>query len=66
MNREDIDVRYTWDLSKIFSGNDKFTESFDTVSESISKFSSYKDDMLKDADSLYNTLEEYYNISRGN
>ena len=65
MNREDIDVRYTWDLSKIFSGNDKFTESFDTVSESISKFSSYKDDMLKDADSLYNTLEEYYNISRG-
>lgn len=65
MNREDIDVRYTWDLSKIFSGNDKFNESFDTVSESISKFSSYKDDMLKDADSLYNTLEEYYNISRG-
>ncbi len=65
MNREDIDVRYTWDLSKIFSSNDKFNESFDTVSESISKFSSYKDDMLKDADSLYNTLEEYYNISRG-
>ena len=65
MNREDIDVRYTWDLSKIFSGNDKFNESFDTVSESISKFGSYKDDMLKDADSLYNALEEYYNISRG-
>mgnify|MGYP004466091967 CR=1 FL=1 len=65
MNREDIDVRYTWDLSKIFSSNDKFNESYDTVSESISKFSSYKDDMLKDADSLYNTLEEYYNISRG-
>ena len=64
MNRENIDKKYTWDLDVIYSSISDFDKDFEEVKDKIDVFSKYEDIMLKDSKSFYETLEEYYCISR--
>ena len=65
MDREQIDKKYTWDLDKIYSSKDEFEKDFAEIKNNINSFSKCESIMLKDSYSFYETLEKYYDISRG-
>ena len=64
MNRNQIEEKYKWDLTKIFKNTKEFNQAYEEVKKEIKDFSKYKDIMDKNATNFYNTLESYYDISR--
>lgn len=64
MDRNEISEQYKWDLSQIFTNLEEFNKIYDEVKERINSFSRYETTMDDDATSFYNTINEYYEISR--
>jgi len=64
MNRENIDKKYTWNLNAIYSSIDDFNKDYNEVKDKILIFNKYEKTMLKDAKGFYETLSNYYSISR--
>ena len=63
MNRENIDVKYRWDLSKIYDSNEKFRNDINIVKEKIKEFSKFEK-IDYDENSLYEVLELSMNTNR--
>ena len=63
MNRESIDVRYKWDLEKIYGSIDDFRKDIDFVYQKINEFDGYEDVKL-DADNLYELISLVMEVSR--
>ena len=63
MNRENIEEKYKWDLTKIYKNIDEFNQDFNKVSKQIEEFSKYENIMDNSATDFYNTLSKYYEIS---
>lgn len=63
MNRENIDKKYRWDLTKIYSSLEEFNKDIDIVKEKIKLFSKYNG-INYDEDSLYELLNLYMDTSR--
>lgn len=57
--RDEIDIRYKWDLSKIFESDDVFLNELDILSNDIYKIESVKGHILDSSESLLN----YFNLS---
>ena len=55
MKREEIDNKYKWDLSTIYSSNDEYEKDFNQVKENIGKFKNYKEDFLNTPEIRPNT-----------
>lgn len=64
MNRSDVRVEDTWDLSKIFSSIDEFNNTYDMVKEEVLDFIKYKDYDLTNKDNLLEVLSKSYEIER--
>lgn len=64
MNRDSIDKKYTWDLNAIYSSVEEFNKDFVAVKDMVDDFLKYENVMLKDGKKIYETLEEYYSVSR--
>ena len=64
MNRENIESKYKWDLTPIFSSEDDFNNLYKDVESKIEKFKSYEKIMGNNAESFYNAINDYYKISR--
>ena len=64
MNRCDVRVEDTWDLSKLFSSIDEFNNTYDSVKEEILDFIKYKDYDLTNKDNLLEILDKSYEIER--
>lgn len=64
MNRCDVRVEDTWDLSKIFSSIDEFNNTYNMVKEEILDFIKYKDYDLTNKDNLLEVLDKSYEIER--
>lgn len=64
MNRENIEEKYKWDLTKIYESIDEFNKDFSNVSKQIEEFTKFESLMAKSATDFYNTLTTYYEISR--
>jgi len=64
MDRNNIDVKYTWDLDVIYSSIDDFNNDYNEVKDDIEDFIKYENIMLNNAKSFYETLEDYYAVSR--
>ena len=64
MNRCDVRVEDTWDLSKIFSSIEEFNNTYDSVKEEILDFIKYKDYDLTNKDNLLEVLDKSYEIER--
>ena len=64
MDRNKIDKKYQWDLTKIFKSSKEFNQLFEEVKENIKDFSKYEKTMDKNATNFYNTINSYYEISR--
>ena len=63
MNRDKIDKKYKWDLSKIYSSIEDFNCDYDLVVNDSKKIREYKNIKL-DSKSLYSMLELSMNTSR--
>lgn len=63
MNREKIDKKYKWDLSKIYRSSSEFDSDYDLVVNNSKKIREYKNVKL-DSNSLYSMLELSMNTSR--
>ena len=63
MNRDSIDKKYQWDLSKIYSNLDDFNKDVAFVSSKLIEFSKYKD-VKYDEDNLYEVINLCMCVSR--
>ena len=63
MNRDNIDKKYKWDLSKIYGSTEEFNKDYDSVVYNSKKIREYKNIKL-DSKSLYSMLELYMGASR--
>ena len=64
MERDKIEEKYKWDLKKIYKSLNEFNSHYDEVKKEIKDFNKYEKTMDKDAKNFYNTINNYYNISR--
>lgn len=64
MDRNEIEEKYKWDLSSIYKTEEDFNKDYKEVKTRIQNFSKYENIMDNSATDFYNTLEEYYQISR--
>lgn len=64
MNRNEIEEKYKWDLTKIYKDINEFNKEYEDVSKQIDDFSKYESIMSENAINFYNTLKEYFAISR--
>jgi len=62
--RDEIEEKYTWDLSLIYKTDELWYEDFEKVSEEINKVSSFKDNIVKSADNLLKYIEFSLDIQR--
>ena len=63
MDREKVDKKYQWDLSRIYSNLDEYKSDIKYVKDCIVKFSDYEDKKM-DANSLYELLNLSMDASR--
>lgn len=63
-NRSEIDVKDTWDLSKIFKSEKEFEEAFSSIDELVNKVVSFKGKIMESSDSLYNFYISYEKMDR--
>ena len=63
MNRDSIDKKYQWDLSKIYQDIDSFRNDIDYVKNKLIDFAKYKG-ITYDENSLYDVLDLSMNVSR--
>ena len=63
MERENVDNKYKWDLSKIYDSNDEYKKDIKLVREKISEFSKY-DGITYDEDNLLMLLELLMSTNR--
>ena len=64
MDRNQIEEKYKWDLTKIYKNIDEFNKDFQKVSKQIEEFTKYEDIMDNSAEDFYNTLNKYFEISK--
>ena len=64
MDRNSIEEQYKWDLRQVFESIDEFNKIYNSVSEKIQNFSNYQTTMDDNATNFYNTIKDYYEISR--
>ena len=63
MDRNSIDVRYKWDLSKIYESTDQYKEDIERVNDLIKEFKKYEKTDL-DSQKLYDLLSLLMNTNR--
>ena len=64
MNRSDVRVEDTWDLSKLFSSVSEFNNTYDMVKAEIEGFIKYKDYDLTNKNNLLEVMDKSYEIER--
>ena len=64
MNRNEIEEKYIWDLSTIYASLEEFNKDYNEAKKRINEFSKYETIMSNSATEFYNTIDEYYQISR--
>ena len=64
MDRNKIEEKYKWDLTKIFKTIEEFNNFYNETKKEITNFSQYENTMDNSAQTFYDTINDYYNISR--
>lgn len=64
MDRNSIEEQYKWDLRQVFENIEEFNKLYDEVKIQIKDFSKYESIMDQDATTFYNTINDYYKVSR--
>ncbi len=64
MDRNQIEEQYKWDLTKIYKNIEEFNKDYEEVLKQIEEFKKNENIMSTSAINFYNTLKEYFEISR--
>ncbi len=64
MDRKDIKEEYKWDLTKIYNNKEEFNKDYELAENKIKDFNKYENIMGDNAKEFYETIDEYYKISR--
>ncbi|MEE3343086.1 MAG: oligoendopeptidase F [Bacilli bacterium] len=64
MNREKIAKEYKWDLTKIYKTQKEFNQDYKEAEKRIKDFIKYENKMATNAKLFYQTLDEYFSITR--
>lgn len=64
MDRNNIEEQYKWDLRQVFDDIEEFNKIYEEARIKIKDFSKYETIMNKNATNFYNTLKDYYEVSR--
>ena len=62
MKRKDVSNKYKIDLEKIYKDNNEFEKDIKNVKEKLKNFEKYKSNFTKSANTLYQALEDYFDI----
>ena len=62
--RKDIDIKYTWDLEKIYSDIEEFNKDYDLVKNKIKDLFKYEKTMIDNSSNFYNTIKLSFEIER--
>ena len=62
--RNSLDVRYTWDLEKIYDDISLFEKDYLKVKKLITELSDHEDKMMNDAENFYESIRLSYEIER--
>jgi oligoendopeptidase F len=60
--REDIPLKYKWNLSDLFSNENEWIQSKNDISEDLNKIAGYKGKLGNSAKDLYEGLDLYFNM----
>lgn len=63
-DRKDIDIKYTWDLEKIYSSISDFNKDYELVKGKIKELFQYEKKMTDNSDNFYNTIKLSFEIER--
>ncbi len=61
--REEVSSEYKWDLSTVYKNNQELDTEYKEIKKQINSFKEKENTFLENADNLYETLKEYYNIN---
>ena len=64
MKREEIDNKYKWDLTSIYSSIEEYNKDFEFVKKEIPKLSEYKKCFLETVEKFLEFMNLYENVSR--
>lgn len=62
--RKEINDKYKWDLSKIYSSEEEVSSDIKKVKELTNDYEKYKGNVTSNSDTLLNATEDYFKISR--
>lgn len=63
-DRKDIDIKYTWDLEKIYSSISEFNNDYELVKSKIKELFKYEKNMTDNSNNFYNTIKLSFEIER--
>ena len=61
--REEVSNEYKWDLSTVYKSNKELDDEYKKIKTKIISFKEHENTFLKNANNLYETLKEFYNIN---
>ena len=62
--REEIDDKYKWNLSKIYSSEDEINKDIDLVSKKADDLLKYKGKLVESSETLLKATEDYFSLAR--
>ena len=60
MDRNQIEEKYKWDLTKIYKDIEEFNKDYEEVLKQIEEIKKYENIMPTSAINFYNTLKKYF------
>ena len=64
MDRNKIEEQYKWDLTKIYKTINEFNKEYEQIKKQIKDYKKYEKTMLDNAHTFYETIDNYFKISR--
>lgn len=62
--RKEINDKYKWDLSKIYSNLDEVNKDIEVLNDKVESYLKYKGNITLSSESLFNATNDYFSISR--
>ena len=62
--REEVPIKYKWDLEKMFFNKKEYEASFLEIDKLLDKVESYKGKIMSSSDTLYNFYQDYEKMDR--
>ena len=64
MKREEVDDKYKWDLTKIYSSDEEIAKDMKLVKEKANDLLKYKGKLTSSSDNLLKATDDYFDLMR--